>query len=276
MFWQKKPKKKPKPQTKTAKPSSPPKPSNPSPPVKPKPEKPVKKVDSRKEFLRIFKQLTYRHNSWNVWQDFVVMAACALSNPVDKEHYDGREALYMKTIKRYSKQEQSLFPELFAQTVMALEDNPEQDFLGGIFMELNLGNDAKGQIFTPYHVCQFMAAISMDNVCAEVKEKGYITIHDPCCGAGATLIAGIHEAKKQLKKENMNFQNHVLIAAQDIDSTVALMCYIQLSLLGIAGYVKIGNSLTEPITDKDSTENYWFTPMYFSKVWSLRRIFHNE
>lgn len=152
MFWQKKPKK-PKPKTQTVKPVSPtPKPLNPSPPVKPKPEKPVKKVDSRKEFLRIFKQLTYRHNSWNVWQDFVVMAACALSNPVDKEHYDGREALYMKTIKRYSKQEQSLFPELFAQTVMALEDNPEQDFLGGIFMELNLGNDAKGR-YLPRIMC---------------------------------------------------------------------------------------------------------------------------
>ena len=55
--------------------------------------------------------------------------------------------------------------------------------------------------------------------------------------------------------------------------TVALMCYIQLSLLGVAGYVKIGNSITDPITDKDSYENYWFTPMYFSPVWTMRRLF---
>ena len=47
----------------------------------------------------------------------------------------------------------------------------------------------------------------------------------------------------------INYQNHVLVAAQDIDMTVALMCYIQLSLLGVAGYVKIGNSITDPITD---------------------------
>lgn len=60
---------------------------------------------------------------------------------------------------------------------------------------------------------------------------------------------------------------------QDIDETVALMCYIQLSLLGVAGYVKVGNSLTEPMTDNDDKENYWFTPMYFSNVWVLRRIF---
>ena len=34
--------------------------------------------------------------------------------------------------------------------------------------------------------------------------------------------------------------------------------------------IKIGNSLTEPITNKDSTENYWFTPMYFSRLFGLR------
>lgn len=70
-----------------------------------------------------------------------------------------------------------------------------------------------------------------------------------------------------------DFVNHLLVVAQDIDETVALMCYIQLSLLGVAGYVKVGNSLTEPMTGNDNKENYWFTPMYFSNVWVLRRIF---
>ena len=79
--------------------------------------------------------------------------------------------------------------------------------------------------------------------------------------------------EKQLEKANLNYQNHLLVVAQDIDETVALMCYIQLSLLGVAGYVKVGNSLTEPMTDNDDKENYWFTPMYFSNVWVLRRIF---
>lgn len=238
-------------------------------------EKPKKVLNPEKEFLRVFKQLTYRHNTWTVWNDFVTMFACALSNPVDKEHYDEREELYLQIIKRYSKQEQPLFSELVAHTVMALEENPEQDFLGGIFMSLNLGNEHKGQIFTPYHVCVLMAEITMGNVVEEVKEKGFISINDPCCGAGATLIAGIHAARKKLEKAGMNFQNHLLIAAQDIDMTVALMCYIQLSLLGVAGYVKIGNSLTEPMTENDSKENYWYTPMYFSQVWTLRRFFRS-
>lgn len=200
-----------------------------------------KHLDARKEFLRVFRQLTYRHRSWDIWSDFIIMFACALSNPVDKDHFDEREALYLRTIKRYNKQEQPLFSELAAYTVVALEENQEQDFLGSIYVE-------------------------------KVKKDGYITLNDPCCGAGATLIAGIHAARKRLEKVNLNYQNHILVAAQDIDMVVALMCYIQLSLLGVAAYIKVGNSLTEPMTENDSLDNYWFTMMYFSDIWSMRRL----
>lgn len=243
---------------------------------KQKDSKCVEKKDWTKEFLDTFGQLTSRHRAWDVWRDFTIMFACSISNAIDKTHYNERENRYLKIIRKYNKQEQNLFPSLSAYTVMALDENPEQDFLGSIFMQLNLGNGANGQFFTPYHVCELMAKISMgNNVAQEVKEKGYITIHDSCCGAGATLIAGIHEARKQLEKDGLNFQNHVLIVAQDIDEIVALMCYIQISLLGVAGYVKVGNSFSEPISIKDTSENYWFTPIYCSEVWTYRRVFHN-
>lgn len=237
-----------------------------------KPEKKTPKVDPKKEFLRVFSQLTNRHRSWDVWRDFIVMYACALSNPVDREHYKEREALYLRLIKKYNKQEQPLFSELAAHTVMALEENPEQDFLGSIYMSLNLGNQHNGQFFTPYHVCELMAEISMHDAVAQIEKDDYITINDPCCGAGATLIAGVHAARKRLEKAGYNYQNHVLVVAQDIDQTVALMCYIQLSLLGVAGYIKVGNSLTDPMTKDDSKENYWFTPMYFFPTWLMRRL----
>lgn len=237
-------------------------------------EKNSKKVSSpQKAFLDVFGQLTNRHRSWDVWRDFITMFACSLSNPLDKEHRHKREELYLQTVKKYKKQEQELFPELAAQTVLALEENPEQDFLGSIFMSLNLGNEHNGQFFTPYDVCKMMAEVTMNGVLLKVERDGYISINDPCCGAGATLIAGIHTAKKQLEKANLNYQNHILVVAQDIDEVVALMCYIQLSLLGVAGYVKVGNSLTDPITGTDDKENYWFTPMYFSNTWMMRRIF---
>lgn len=241
----------------------------------PNPDKAPKNEDVRKAFLKTFHRLTYRHRPWDVWRDFIIMFACSLSNPVDKTHYEEREKRYLKIIKKYNKQEQKLFPELAAYVVMALDDNPEQDFLGSVFMELNLGNKSTSQFFTPYHICELMAKVTEEDVAAIVKEKGYITINDLCCGAGATLIAAVNEARKQLEKVNLNFQNHVLVAAQDIDETVALMCYIQLSLLGVAAYIKVGNSLTEPMSTDDNGENYWFTVMYFSDVWTMRRLFHS-
>lgn len=122
-----------------------------------------KGFDSGKAFLEAFGRLTNRHRAWDVWRDFITMFACSLSNPLDKEHRDKREALYLEVIKKYNKQEQELFPELAAQTVLALEENPEQDFLGSIFMSLNLGNEHNGQIFTPYHVCELMAEMTMDD-----------------------------------------------------------------------------------------------------------------
>lgn len=204
----------------------------------------AKRVGSQSDqpFIKHFRELTHRFSPWEVWKDFVVMFACALSNPVDKSHYEEREALYLKTIQKYNKQEQAIFPQLAAETVMALEENPEQDFLGNIFMNLGLGNDAGGQFFTPYHVCELMAKISIGELIPQVEEHGYITI----------------------------------VVAQDIDYTTALMCYIQLSLLGAAAYIKIGNSLTEPMRSNDTLENYWFTPMYFSSVWTVRRLFKGK
>lgn len=182
----------------------------------------------------------------------------------------------MDSIKKYKKPEQELFPELLAQTVLALENNPEQDFLGKLFMDLNLSNGHNGQFFTPYHVCDLMARLTENDIAALVEEKGYISINDTCCGGGATLIAGVHQARRELEKVNLNWQNHVLVVAQDIDETVAFMCYIQLSLLGAAGYVKVGDSITEPITNKDALGNYWFTPMYYSPVWTMRRAFRGD
>ena len=92
----------------------------------------------RKKFLDTFKQLIYAHRPWDVWRDLIIMNACAISNAVDKTHYDEREKRYLSIIKKYTKVEQKLFPELCAYITMALEDNPEQDFLGKIFMALGL------------------------------------------------------------------------------------------------------------------------------------------
>lgn len=236
-------------------------------------EKNSKTVSSpQKAFLDVFRQLTNRHRSWDVWRDFITMFACSLFNPFNKKFDRNLKKLYLQTVNKYKKQEQELFRELASQTVLALELNPEQDFLGSIFMSLNLGNENDDWTFRSYDICKEKAESMVGDVLLKVERDGYISINDSCCGTGALLIAGIHAAKKQLDEADINYQDHIFVTAHDVREVPALMCYIQLSILGVAGYVKIDDPMIHPTTNIDDEKNYWFTPMYFSNIWVIRRI----
>lgn len=236
--------------------------------------------DDQKEFIKVIDMIANRFQRWEVWRDFIIMFAASLSNAVDKAHFEKREALYMQTIKKYRKSEQELFPQLCAIVVEALDRDKDRDYLGEMYMALDLGNHWHGQFFTPYDVCRMMAEMNCGNTVDEIKEKGYISVNDPTCGAGALLVAYANAAERATKDSEYNWQNHILFVAQDVDMVVGLMCYIQLSLIGCAGYVKIGNTLTEPATDGEAIRellnpdsNYWYTVMYFSDVWQYRKMF---
>lgn len=243
----------------------------PQPPEKKEEKSKETKLDPKKEFVRTFNKLTSSKSAWAVWNDFVTMSACAISNAFDIQNYRERKDLYLSIVKRYKKEELDLIAELLAHTTMALENNPKQDFLGSIYMEMNLGSNSKGQVFTPYHVAEVMAIMTLSDVGNQVKEKGFVTISDPTCGAGVMLIAAINVAHEILEKEKMNSQEHLMVVGQDLDQVVAMMCYIQISLLGAAGFVKVGNSLTEPIATGDNLKNYWFTPIYHLNAWRFRK-----
>jgi len=215
--------------------------------------------DFQKKFIELFRTLAGRYSSHQVWQDFLVMSACSIANACDKRFAAEREKRYMDAISKYGKEEAVVFPELFATVVLALDNNPEQDFLGSLFGKLQLHNHWHGQFFTPYHIGSFMAKINAEDCKEQLKTKEVISVSDPCCGAGCLLIAFANE----MSKAGINFQRRIFFAAQDIDMIAGLMCYIQLSLLGCTAVVKIGNSLTDPFTNNEPlTEKLWFTPMY--------------
>lgn len=107
------------------------------------------KIDWEDKFLKSFQKLTYRRRAWDVWRDYILLHACSISNVLDKDNYDQREKRYLKIIHQYSKEEQAIFPELAAYTTMALDQNQEQDFLGKMFMRLDLGIRSAGQLYGP-------------------------------------------------------------------------------------------------------------------------------
>ena len=231
--------------------------------------------EGQKTVARLFEHLAERQARWTVWTDFVVMSAIAISNTVDSVHREAREKEYMTRASKYTKDELQVFAEMLAETVMALEVNPNQDFLGELYMNLGLGNEHAGQFFTPYDVCRCMAEITLPGIKEQIADKGWVGVSDCACGAGATLIAAVNTAMSM----KINFQTSMLIVAQDIDYVVASMCYLQLSLLGCAGYVVVDNSITNPSTSYDKrglipvdNGNVWYMPMYFTGVWHWRRV----
>ena len=82
-----------------------------------------------------------------------------------------------------------------------------------------------------------------------------------------------------LKGKGVNYQQNAIFVAQDVDRTAALMCYIQLSLLGCPGYVIVGNTLTNPAVGSvlnpicQDGQEIWYTPMYATEIWNMRRVF---
>ena len=224
---------------------------------------------TEKEFLDEFQKLCYSRSSWQVWADLMAAMACSISNVADRspEHYESREKEYAQCIERLGSVE--IPAKMLAIIVEALERNPEQDFLGEMYMQLNLGNHWKGQFFTPYHICEFMSEINYagDEMLDAKTGKKYITVSDPACGAGAMLIAFANTARKH----KINYQDKVLFVAQDIDETAMLMCYVQLSLLGCNAAVIRGDSLAKPGFHPDN--DVWFTPMLYLKWEKFRGFF---
>lgn len=229
--------------------------------------------ERQRELTKLYDKMCGRHSRYEVWQDMVWMVATAISNAVDKRNFDQREDNYMRIVQKYSKEEMNVFPDFFTHIVLGMEENPDCDFLGELYMNLELGNKNAGQFFTPYSICRLMAEVTIDDDLLKnrIEKHGWISVNDCACGAGATLVA----AANHLRNIGVNYQMQALFVAQDVDATVALMCYIQLALLGCAGYVIIGNTLTEPATGNvlfgEDSPRCWFTPMYFHDLWSTRR-----
>jgi len=216
----------------------------------------------RKELIKLLRDASRRHNLWDVFADFVTMAALSVANAVDLAQRDEREAEYMRIVGRYDRDELALFPRMLAVTVEALEAEP-RDFLGEVFGELELGNAARGQFFTPSELCRLMAAQTVgtrEELQALVDQRGYIRVHEPACGAGAMLIAFAEE----FAARGFSRSRQMHIVAIDVDRRAALMCYLQLSLLGIPAEIIVGNALTLEVREQ------WFTPVHIIEGWTWR------
>jgi len=216
--------------------------------------------EHKKNLIKLIEKAAYRFSTWEVFSDFIEMAAISISNSIDLSHYVARENKYMEIIKKYTKEEIAIFPKLLGETVEALEENIT-DVLGNLFMELDLGSNCKGQFFTPYNLCKLTCEVSSSNIDKEIRDNGYIELNEPCVGGGAMVIA----FAETMKNKGYNPQRQLKVICQDLDLKAVHMSYIQLSLLGIPAIVFHGNTLSL------ETYSVWETPSYILGGWWYRR-----
>lgn len=219
---------------------------------------------ARKQFIRIFNQTARHLHRWDVFSDFVRLAASEL-DIVRVRTPDNIERCG-KICARYGADDIRHFHELFNLMVSALEAK-FHDFIGSIFMELELGSGGMGQFFTPYSVQSMMARMLIPGIQEKITREGIATISDPACGSAGMIIA----YAECLLEADVNPSAHLFASCIDIDPIAADMAFIQLSLLGIAAEVVTGNTLTMQFNRVRYTPAYYLNN-FEERLNSQRRI----
>lgn len=218
---------------------------------------------SRSRFIHVFKDTGRHLGRWEVFSDFLSLAASELDMariraPESIEHC-------RKICARYEASDIAKMQEMFCMMVCALEAK-FHDFLGTIFMVLELGDNFRGQYFTPYPVQSLMARMLMPGVRDTIRREGIATVSDPACGAAGMLIA----YAECLLEADINPSMHMFGSCIDIDPVAADMAFIQLYVLGIAAEVVTGNTLTMQI------RRVRYTPVYYLNEFEKRLADQNR
>lgn len=140
----------------------------------------------------------------------------------------------------FSKEDTATIAKMFALWILAAKDEIYRDgwadIPGSLHQSCIYSGGAKGflgQYFTPKNVCSLMAQCTLANV--EALQKKVITLNDPACGSGRTLLAShVFLQEKHLRD---------YCVAQDIDRVCVKMCVANFLIHGIEGEVICGNTL---------------------------------
>lgn len=209
--------------------------------------------------IKSIEKLRGKYDTWNIFSDFLSMGAISIRNSADLKGREKREKEYLDITNKYNPKELEIFSKMLAELILGLEKEPS-DILGQVFMELNISNKWQGQFFTPMSISNLMSELTVEGIGEHIKAKGYITLDEPSSGGGAMII-GFANA---MRKKGYNYQTQLYVNARDLDIKAVQMCYIQLSLLGIAANVQYGNTITLKIFDE------WQTPFFILNRWESK------
>jgi hypothetical protein len=214
------------------------------------------------DFARSFNKIAAHRHRYEVFWDFVTMAAISMHNAIRKD--PALEAEYMQIVKRYDASQLSEICGLFAKLVLLLDTEP-QDVLGQLYMTLELGNAQAGQFFTPPEISELMARMTYGDELQNLT-KPFITLSEPACGAGGMVLAFV----KVMLSHGHDPSKRLWVQCQDVDRAAALMCYLQLSLWHVPAVVIVGNTLALEVREA------FYTPAHYLGFWGVRLRNHGR
>ncbi|CAI1906037.1 Type I restriction-modification system methyltransferase subunit [Serratia entomophila] len=211
-------------------------------------------------FIALFNQTARYHHRYEVFRDFVQMAACAVHNQV--VFSPPLEDEYLGLVKQYERDDVNRMGKLLGilRCGLGLQQSIYDDVLGRIFMSLELGDTHRGQFFTPFHISRMMAMLTVHDLESRLEQAPFLTVGEPACGSGGMVIA----VAEQFSQAGYPPSHHLFASCVDIDPVASAMCFLQLALLQIPAEVITGNSLTAQY------RRVLRTPAYYLHGWPAR------
>lgn len=200
--------------------------------------------EAKKQIIKTIQSMSGSYAPYNIFSDWVEMSALSIQNTCCINHdkiWQDREKTYLDIAKKYSDKEISQMGEMLAWLTEELEEE-YSDVLGSVYMEGGMGSKYTGQFFTPFHLSELCARMSVN--LDDLPKEGHVSLNEPSCGGGGMIIA----ACKVLHEAGFDFQRRLDVVAQDLDWKGVYMTYLQLSLIGCRAIVVQGDTLREPYT----------------------------
>lgn len=185
------------------------------------------------EIVKIINSMAGRYQPRQIFQDWIKMFALSMSNSF---YFDNKlENEYLDIAKKYTNDQLNMFSEMSARLVMLFAEEIS-DYLGEIYMMLGASSVKTAQFFTPFHVSEIMAESTLTK-----WDRKKIILSEPTVGGGANILA----IAKGLQKRKIDYQDMMIVTAQDLDYNCFYMAYVQFNLCGIPAKVIQGNTLAE-------------------------------
>lgn len=204
-------------------------------------------------------------NPWTIFGDFINMTAFSLESGVKGKKSKEYEAL----AEKYTKEQNDMMGEMLGCLTLAAEDYQRQgryvDICGEIYHLLDMQNSKTGQFFTPQHLADATASISLpkDWLECSIEQMGMVYMQEPAAGGGAMILA----TASRMQELGYDPRRYLYVEASDIDKTCVCMVYVQLMLYGIPAKVAHKDALS-----REKPWGEWLTLGYIEEYTHIRRL----